>query len=172
MIVLSLLDRAGQCGTTHNRQHVQINTSNYDDDDDGHNDQNDGEDESENTNKHGEHTLSKITTTTTTPTMAMTKSNTRTRTGMTSKTATTTTNTMTTCGVNGQLVDPCGRRGASGDDSGGVIPGISINLTILPGGPHCVRTRGRQGDAGAGAAEGAPPPRLHYPTSCHKFGST
>ena len=40
MIVLSLLDRAGQCGTTHNRQHVQINTSNYDDDDDdGHDDQ-------------------------------------------------------------------------------------------------------------------------------------
>ena len=73
---------------------------------------------------------------------------------------------------NGDNGDVCGRRGASDDVSGDVILGISINLTILPGGPHCVRTRGRQVDAGAGAAEGAPPPRLDYPTSCHKFGST
>ena len=38
---------------------------------------------------------------------------------------------------------------------------------------------GRTASAPAGSrateacsAEGAPPPRLHYPTSCHKFGST
>ena len=46
---------------------------------------------------------------------------------------------------NGDNGDVCGRRGASDDVSGDVILGISINLTILPGGPHCVRTRGQQG---------------------------